>query len=106
MSSNKAYGLNYDNNSSYASMDVYPIILGVRGDIKDKEHLIGCFNSYVKNVFKFVRGYKYWRRIPELRENREYDIDTIEISITARITCTLEPLTGVEEIPEDYVFHE
>lgn len=74
--------------------ECYPIIVDAHGDTK--EEAWSNFRSVLKTAFKFIRGHKYWRRIPEISggntsENHGY-------LVVARITVVLQPLEGSTEI--------
>lgn len=59
-----------------------------------------AWESYRKaesQFFKFVRGYKYWRRRPELQSNKDFDAGTIEYRVRARIFSVMEELPGVPQ---------
>lgn len=63
------------------------------------------FERHIKHEFKYIRGYKYWRRIPELKKAHDFLKDETWYKVVARVLATFEP-TRSKEIDIDNLYPE
>ena len=62
------------------------------------------FNEELEYHFNFINGYKYWRSIPRIVVDKNYEDDEITYSVISRIYASLDPLDGHYPVELDKPF--
>ena len=57
------------------------------------------------HFFKFVRGFKYWRKLPELQTHKDFDRQVTEYRVRARIFSVMEKLPDAPVAKIGDTFH-
>ena len=58
-----------------------------------------------EQFFKFVRGFKYWRSLPELQTHKDFDSQTTEYRVISRIFSVMDELPNVSVAKVGDTFH-
>ena len=61
-----------------------------------EEDAWATFRIALKQELKWCRGYKYWRRPPELFHDRRFDANQEKYIVRARITASMKPIPGAK----------
>ena len=76
-------------------------ILGivVCGNIFDNEkEAWASFDEELKSKLFWTRGFKYWRKVPELYDDKDFFSEESKFVVRARITASMRPLKNAKPV--------
>ena len=81
------------------SEKVYPFICSSFTSDSEEEAW-KSFRNEMKDINKWINGYKYWRVAPKLEHKDDFDTKKATYRVYSRIVSSLEKLDGFDEIKE------
>lgn len=65
-------------------------------ECETEEEAWESFKQETNQLFSWIKGHKYWRRIPELQQDKDYSADRTVYVVRARAIASLESLDITE----------
>jgi len=82
---------------------IFPIFCYAKSH-ESKQDAWDKFNEELEYLLSYINGYKYWRTIPRINVDKNYEDDDVTYSVKARVYASLEPLDGHSSVELDKPF--